>query len=219
MFVFNKGYICCGCRERTNDVHVKYKNVCICNKCYGELDITNNSFVMHGTKDTEFLLSAFEYKSTYREIFLNFKFNGEYAAGHLIGMMLENYFKDVNYLDVFDCIIPIPISKKRFAKRGYNQAEILAKYVSKALNIPIINSLKRVKHNKSQTTLIGNSRSDNVKNAFEVSQNIEGLNILLFDDIVTTGSTVNECAKILKAAGAVRVAVLSSSFARKYNKK
>lgn len=214
MFVFNKGYICCGCAERhgKDTARAVYKNSCICNKCYDKFEVSNKSFVFRGTKETEFVMSPFVYKDTYREIFLKFKFDDEFAAGHLIGILIEEYFEDISLLKDFDCIVPIPLSKQRFYERGYNQSDTLAQYASKALNIPINNALIRIKHTQAQSTLIGQSRYENIKGAFKTDQSLTGMQVLMFDDVVTTGSTLDECAGILKAAGAKRVGIISGAY-------
>ncbi len=216
MFGINKGYICCGCSERNSKKTARavYKNSCICNNCYSKFDILGKTFVFQGTKETEFALMPFAYEETYRKIFLSFKFNGEYAAGHLIGMLLEEYFSDVESVNDFDYIVPVPISKQRLLERGYNQTEILAEYISRAIGVPMNKSLIRTKHTAAQSTLLGLSRVENVKGAFETVQSFKRKSILLFDDIITTGSTINECARVLKAAGADRIVAVCSAYVK-----
>lgn len=106
--------------------------------------------------------------------------------------------------------IPIPLSDAKLKKRGYNQAEILAKELAKKFNIPFQNILKRVRDTKTQVGLSNIDRKLNIKNAFGIKiknqkSNLKNKNIFLVDDVVTTGSTLKEAAKILKKAGAKRV--------------
>ncbi len=100
-------------------------------------------------------------------------------------------------------IISVPLHKKRQAWRGFNQSEILAKIISKKLNLELLSGLKKVKNTNPQTTLNKEEREKNIKNCFEWTKNsIKTKNIIIIDDITTTGSTLNECAKELKKHGA-----------------
>lgn len=111
----------------------------------------------------------------------------------------------LNFKD--DLIVPVPLAKKRLRWRGFNQAEILAEIFSKKFNLEINSrDLIRVKHRKAQAKLNEASRLKNVKNCFAwQGENLNKRNIVLIDDVVTTGATLNECAKILKASGAGEV--------------
>ena len=100
---------------------------------------------------------------------------------------------------------------KKELKRGYNQSKLLAKELGKELNIKVINTLVKVKENRTQSTLLENERKENVKNVFEIikESNIENKNIILVDDILTTGSTIRTCSKILKENGAKKICALT----------
>ena len=104
-------------------------------------------------------------------------------------------------------IIPVPLSKKRLKWRGFNQAEIIAKIVAEEFNLELeTNNLKRIKNTKPQAKLNEIKRRNNLLNCFEWSgNNLDGRNIILVDDVATTGSTLDECAKVLKQAGAGEV--------------
>lgn len=114
-----------------------------------------------------------------------------------------------------DFIIPVPIHLTRMLKRKYNQASLIATYLSKIYSKPVLYStLLRAKSTKSQGHLSERERKQNVSGVFSVKhpKKINGKNILLIDDVFTTGATVNECAKVLKKNGANKVFVLT--FAR-----
>ena len=103
-------------------------------------------------------------------------------------------------------LIPIPLSDKKKKKRGFNQSEEIAKIISEVTKIETdFNCIIKVKDNKSQTELTRKERIENVKNTFKIIKNIKNKNILLLDDVYTTGSTMEECAKTLKSAGANKV--------------
>ncbi|NMB98546.1 MAG: ComF family protein [Clostridiaceae bacterium] len=122
-----------------------------------------------------------------------------------------------NHENEFDMIISVPLHKEREKERGYNQACLVSKELSRIMKLPEISDiLIRKKNTSPQSLLHGEERSDNIKNAFEVADinKVKGKKILLVDDVLTTGSTVNECSRTLKKAGAVKVdiAVIAVAF-------
>ena len=103
-------------------------------------------------------------------------------------------------------IIPVPLHKKRYLIRGFNQAEKLAQIVSKNFNLKINHDLIRIKHKTAQAKLNEKARKHNIKDCFVYrGENLINKNILLIDDVLTTGSTLNECAKVLKENNASEV--------------
>ena len=126
--------------------------------------------------------------------------------------LLFSTFENSPFQDA-TCIIPVPLSKIRFAERGFNQAELLARSLSKQSGLPIYeNSLKRIIHTeKHRVGMDRKARLESVKGAFKViaPRLIEGQNILLIDDVFTSGSTVSNCAQVLKKNGANKVYVLT----------
>lgn len=103
-------------------------------------------------------------------------------------------------------IIPIPLHKKKLAKRGYNQAELIASALGKELGIKTDTTvLKRKIYTKPQKDLSNRERKKNLEHAFETRGDLPWKRILLVDDIYTTGATIDEAAKILKKAGAEKV--------------
>ena len=102
--------------------------------------------------------------------------------------------------------------KKRKQSRGYNQTELISKKLAKDLKIESSNKvLRKVIDTKKQSTLTKKERIKNVENAFNVvnSESIENKNVILLDDIFTTGSTLNECSRMLKLAGTKEIAILT----------
>ncbi len=105
-----------------------------------------------------------------------------------------------------DTIVPIPLFWWKNLRRGYNQAALLSQIVSEECGIKIADTLRRIKHTKTQTRLDEEQRRRNVRNAFVVKNGeIEDKIVLLIDDVLTTGATMNECARVLKEAGAEEV--------------
>ena len=109
-------------------------------------------------------------------------------------------------------IMPVPLHPKRLRERGFNQSLLLARHVSRALHIDLdFLSLRRVRYTPPQASLAKSERKQNVRGAFELKNQdaVKGINILLVDDVVTTGNTLNECARILRKGGARKVFGLS----------
>jgi predicted amidophosphoribosyltransferase len=109
------------------------------------------------------------------------------------------------------CVCHVPLHKKRRAGRGFDQAEVLARRVAHQLNVPHIPALRRIRNTKTQTKLSEPQRRENIRGAFVLAAGVSG-NVLLIDDVLTTGATSAECARVLKEAGAENV--LIATFAR-----
>lgn len=112
-----------------------------------------------------------------------------------------------------DAIVPVPLHSTRFRERGFNQAALLAEVLSERAGVPLLNCLQRTRYTTTQTRLDRHERMENLRNAFRVrhSAAVQSRHLLLVDDVFTTGSTVDECARVLRLAGAasVRVAVVA----------
>ena len=105
----------------------------------------------------------------------------------------------------FDCIVPVPLHPRRQRERGANQALLLARGLAGETGIPVQELLERVSFHKPQSLLQGGQRRENVKNAFRCTGDATGLKILLLDDVRTSGSTADACARALTQAGAAQV--------------
>ena len=179
----------------------------ICSSCLSKSKL-NFKIVNIYNKDYKYLVYLEKYQDNIRHKILNFKFYDEaYIGEYFIKFLLKN--KSLcEFLKKFDLIIPVPMYKLKKARRGYNQTELLADSLSKILNIECRKDiLVKIKENKTQSKLHEKERIKNVKNVFSVESqnNIFGKNIILVDDISTTGATIGECAKLLKKVGAKTV--------------
>lgn len=212
--VFNKGYICSGCNGhfRKRDASFIHKRSCICKTCYSRF-MPYSKDMYHEERDgMSFMTALFRYREPYRKIFLEFKFNGQIAAGHLIGMAMEELIKERDAFYDYQYLVPVPVSKERMNERGYNQSEILAQYIAKGLGIPMRDIMIRVRNSLPQSRIMNHKRAENVKNAFDVTEKLNGENIILFDDVYTTGSTAMECVNVLHNAGAGKVCVVAGAY-------
>ena len=159
------------------------------------------------------VITATEYKEPLVSLIHLFKYQHcDYLGGFLSQLMikhLENIgFSAYNY----HCITAVPLHRYKLKMRGYNQAEVLASFLSNHFRIPLRNDIISVTSFKpSQTKLGGLKRQNNVKGIFSASNTVKNLNFLLIDDIFTTGSTVFTCSKALKEKGANIITVLTLS--------
>lgn len=148
-------------------------------------------------------ISPFYYEDDFRKGMLQFKFHDRDYYGKSMGILMVDTIKR-GYGDLhFDIITAVPLHNKRLKERGYNQSEILARVIAEELNISYTETLFKHKNNKAQHTLKGKDRMNNVKNAYKVIDKslIKDKNILIVDDIITTGCTIGECAKTLFKGG------------------
>ena len=137
-----------------------------------------------------------------------FKFIRQLAAGRVLSHLLCEHVS-ANHPDTPDVLIPVPLHRLRMIKRGFNQACELGSHVSKALDIPMLTTcLMRHRNTRAQSGLSRKQRRKNVRGAFYWrGATSPGDHVALIDDVMTTGTTVTECARVLKRAGAKRVDV------------
>lgn len=140
------------------------------------------------------------------------RFQNGYFLGKLLGQKIQNCLPDWQ----IDFIVPVPLHRLKKTERGYNQSYYISKGISKVTNIRVEEKLlKRIRYTESQTLLTMTERQHNVKNAFKVTSDkkIQGRNILIIDDVITSGSTISECAKVLLHSGAEKVYIGSAALA------
>ncbi|MCX8011693.1 MAG: ComF family protein [Desulfobacterota bacterium] len=147
-----------------------------------------------------------KYEGVLKIIIHNFKYHLNFSMIKLFNMLLENLLHSRKiFLNFYDLIIPVPLHQSRLRERGFNQAVILGKILSRRYRIPLkFTTLERIKPTSPQVRLPVKTRRLNVRNAFRVKNPavVEGKRILIVDDVYTTGATINECAQILKKSGA-----------------
>ena len=146
------------------------------------------------------------YEGRLRDFILAYKFNGGLHRGRILADMLVRAFRQ-REIEVPDLLVPVPLHPKRLMWRGYNQSLELVRPLARALDRPVrANALCRIRNTPPQTNLNRGERVHNLKGAFEADPDaVRGLHVLLTDDVCTTGTTLEECAKALKRAGAAKV--------------
>ena len=178
----------------------------ICPHCARELSPTAGQSKQHGDF-FDVCYSPFFYVAPLRESFLRYKFSGRTVyAPHYARWMADCLTGEDTAR--FDCITWAPLSTRRRLKRGYDQAQLLALELGKLLSLPVTSTLRK-KHRKPLSRLEGKRaiRAGQLLGAYSLKSgiNMTGKRILLVDDIITSGATLSECARILKTAGAAEV--------------
>lgn len=181
----------------------------LCKKCEIQLKKQAEFKIIKNGQDIEDkffseLMYLFKYEGIIRKVILDYKFNDKpYISKSFVNFMLKDK-KIFENVKKYDTIIPVPISKKRQRQRGYNQSLLIAEEIVKQLvmktNLNLVNNcLVKTKNIIEQSKLNKEERVRNIQGVYKLQnkQLIESKKILLIDDIYTTGSTVNECSKML----------------------
>ena len=207
----------------------KINNKTICSKCNIQLKkqekigiltkekLEENSLEME--KNFEELMYIFKYEGQIRELILDYKFNEKsYMYKTFVNFLLKNK-KIFENIKKYDKIIPVPISKKRYKERGYNQSLLIAKEISMQISYETNNNIKlelvnncliKTKNIIEQSKLNKEDRQHNIQGVYTLKNGsiLTNKSILLIDDIYTTGSTVNECSRVLQQAKPNKIGVL-----------
>lgn len=151
-------------------------------------------------------IAPYQYKFPIDSLITQFKYQSKWPIGRLlVDLLAKQLITPYQHgLDKPDYLICVPLAKKRLRERGFNQSEMLSIWLSKKLNIPMLNHIRRVKYTIPQQQLVAKERAKNLKQAFEINLDIDitGLHIAIVDDVITTGSTANAIADILLKHGA-----------------
>jgi ComF family protein len=143
-----------------------------------------------------------------RQLVHEFKYGRRPYLRHPVGRWLVETMSDLRLQGRrFDLIVPVPLHPARERERGFNQATLLAELLSDRIGLPVRLVLERARFTTSQTAHDRTERMKNLHDAFRLRKkmNVRDLRVLLIDDVLTTGSTLSECARVLKKAGALSV--------------
>ena len=199
--------LCCGDTMESSRVHG------ICDKCAEKINWLDHDPFRASLEDFAFdhVLSCCVYGFYPRKIMHDLKLHGKPYIARSIGPLMAE--KALMEGGEYTALVPVPCTKSKKKKRGYNQAELLAKYAAKELCLPVWTDvlIKKIE-TPSMRLSTGEERRNLMQGVFAVDQNtcakLRGADILLVDDVLTTGSTADACALTLKAAGAKTVSVL-----------
>lgn len=180
----------------------------ICDNCYQIL----KKYKMPDERIKRGVYSVYKYEDKVRDLLIEYKFNNKSYLYKFFSEIIIKNKKICKILKSCDIIIPVPLHRKRLLERGYNQSELVIKDVAKKLNLKIENKiLKKTKNIKPQSEKGYKERLIDIKDAYIIEKNekIIGKSIIVFDDVYTTGSTTNECKKVLLKAGAKKVIIVT----------
>lgn len=192
----------------------------LCVKCRHDLPLTNHHKIaendafrrLAGRVRLEKVMSMliFEKQGIVQQIIHKLKYDGHQEVGTLLGLWYGELIKD--YLLDIDEIIPVPLHKKRLKERGYNQVMTFSEALSKCLGVPVNNGvLFRNKYSKTQTKKTFFTRTDVNKDIFDVrfSEKDSGKHFLLVDDVLTSGTTLEQCSKALLKIPGVKISIVT----------
>jgi ComF family protein len=194
----------------------------VCPECSSKLHRINDNELLKqklsDSRDIDYAVSLYEFieDTDIQTIIHSFKYGHMKSIGKMFGRELGAAIGKMNVK--FDYVIPVPLHRAKRRERTYNQSDYICYGISEVAGVPVIeNCLKRIRYTKSQTKLKFAERQENVKDAFRMydtySQKVKGENIILADDLITTGSTIMECARILKTMGCGKILACSIALA------
>jgi competence protein ComFC len=201
-------YLCGACDDRITRIVPPF-----CARCsepfdgaiIGSFDCANCA---HRRLYFDAAVSAYRSRGIVRRIVLDFKYGRQVHLRHLLARWLRAAIDDERIRHHhFDVIVPVPLHRARERERGFNQAALLADLLSTEMSISAKPVLERIRFTTTQTAFDRAERMENLRGAFRLRKDadVRGLRVLLIDDVLTTGSTVSECARVLKEAGASSV--------------
>ena len=218
---FPEGIKCNGCGDELSR-SMKY---CFCEKCLKKLTfcgadvckrcgsyMENLSDYCQTCKFSErpfdLARGVLVYENDAARIIKAFKSGDKYYAPYFADMLFDYYTENLETNNI-EAVTYVPCGKKRLKERGYNQSAELARLFCENANLPLLDCLELSRQVAKQSLLTGAERAENIKGAFKITQNVSGKNIMLIDDVFTTGSTASECSAVLKKAGAKAVYVFT----------
>lgn len=197
-------FLCGGCVSK---LPKESKQICIVCNLPSAFGKTHPTCITKNTADG--LISVLPYKNPQiKQLIEVFKYKFVSELAHTLAGLVVDEVQNQNLTEYFSdfALIPVPLHQRRFNWRGFNQAQLLAEIISAKLSIPLRNEIViRKRFTKPQVDLSAEERKKNIDGAFECSVPIYGQKFLVIDDVVTSGSTLNEIAKLLKQAKAAEV--------------
>ena len=201
--IYDSGEKCVCCGE------IIEAELLICYKCLKKIKFCENFFYVTKNDIKLKCYSSAYYGGVIKNLILKLKYSSDFNAGEVLVHFMANTISAE--IDKFDLISFVPSSKKSYSKRGFNQSEFLARKISEIIDIPCRKTLIKVKESRDQIGLSGEERWKNLQSNFGVIDKIKikNKNIILVDDVITTGATTFLCADELIKNGANQVIVLT----------
>ena len=218
--IFGSRCIFCEQIKKKQEFEFCYRFIGICRNCMSEIEKEKIMRIFDVRKPLSMVIPCTHYAGKVRHAMYQYKFENNRAYKKLLSYVSAKKLEKWTQLKDFDAIVTLPISKARMNERGYNQSVFMAQTVSEMFNIPQHDEyLKRIKNVQKQSSLKNVERIMNISGANEASPEVRGKNIILADDIYTTGATMTEAARALKNAGANVIAgvVFAAVKCKSYN--
>jgi ComF family protein len=201
-------YLCDQCEAKTVRIVAPFCQTCSEPFQGAFTDAFTCANCAHRTIHFEAAVAAYRSRGIVRQIIHEFKYGRQIHLRYLVARWLLPGLDDERIRDLrFDVMIPVPLHPVRQRERGFNQAILIAELLTEQMSVQSQPWLERVRYTTTQTALDRAERMENLHHAFRLRKNadVRRLRVLLIDDILTTGSTLSECARILKRAGALSV--------------
>ncbi|MBG16345.1 MAG: hypothetical protein CL853_08345 [Crocinitomicaceae bacterium] len=192
-------------------LHVNENMLCL--SCVSELPKTPLNHIIRkevGIQQYNASIALFEFNNiNCKKLIHQLKYEGNYQLGEFFGIELGKAILTNLSTKNFDYLIPVPINRRKTRARGYNQSYILAKQVSKIIKVPVLNVLSRKRKQNTQTNKNRYQRWENVEGEFSVKSkhNLDYKHLLIVDDVLTSGATIDTCIKELKKKYSVKVSI------------
>ena len=205
-------HLCAACAESVQRIEPPF-----CQRCSQPFDgAITQQFTCSNCAEREVhfecAVSAYLSRGVVRDFIHAFKYNGQFHLRHPLADWLATALDDPRIASQpFDALVPVPLHHVRFREREFNQAAELATLVAKPREIPVLHALRRTRYTSTQTKLDRHERMENLRGAFRVrhTARVKERHLVLVDDVFTTGSTVEECSRVLLRAGAASVRVIT----------
>jgi competence protein ComFC len=205
-------HLCAECARRVRRIEAPF-----CARCSEPFDgAIARTFTCSNCADRRLhfdaAVSGYLSRGVVREFIHRFKYERHYYLRHQLADWLAAVLEDERIRECrADFLVPVPLHAARFREREFNQAEVLARLLSARSGIPLLPCLQRTRYTTTQTRLDRQERMENLRGAFTVRQNsiVRGSHLILVDDVLTTGSTVDECARVLRQSGAASIRVVT----------
>lgn len=157
--------------------------------------------------DFDATVAPFYYAPPISHLLARLKFQGKLVYARVLGSLAAEAIIESD-IELPECVIPVPLHAKRLRERGFNQSQELARYIARRLDVPVVNGIvERTKNTRPQMKLDAKERRKNMRNAFRLKSANHWQHVAIVDDVMTTGNTVGELARTLKAAGVQHVDV------------
>ena len=186
----------------------------VCGRCRRTLPYTGGA--RPGVDLCDACLAPLWYRNETVEAVQRYKFSGKSSYADAFGGLMTRCLQE-NWSEPLDAVVWAPLSRRHLRRRGYDQAELLARRVGALTGLPVMNALEKRRNTGTQSSLSGDAeRRANVSGAYRLRPgvSVDGLRLVLVDDVVTSGATLSECAAVLRMSGAAVVVGLALARAR-----